>query len=69
MEATLVYPHQLFSPHPALSRNRQVFIIEDPLFFLDHEFPLKFHKQKIVLHHLSINNYYNKLKKEWGLCY
>ena len=64
MEATLVYPHQLFSSHPALSRNRQVFIIEDPLFFLDHEFPLKFHKQKIVLHHLSINNYYNKLKKE-----
>ena len=57
MEATLVYPHQLFSSHPALSRNRQVFIIEDPLFFLDHEFPLKFHKQKIVLHHLSINNY------------
>ena len=64
MEVTLIFPHQLFSSHPAISRNRQVLIVEDPLFFHDHEFPVKFHKQKILLHHLSIDNYYKKLKND-----
>ena len=64
MEVTLIFPHQLFSPHPSISRRRQIFIIEDPLFFRDDEFPLKFHKQKILLHQLSIGNYYKILKND-----
>ncbi|MGY8750886.1 MAG: cryptochrome/photolyase family protein [Fidelibacterota bacterium] len=64
MEVTLIFPHQLFSPHPSISRRRQIFIIEDPLFFRDDEFPLKFHKQKILLHQLSIDNYYKTLKND-----
>ena len=63
MEVTLIFPHQLFSFHPAISRNRQIFIVEDPLFFGDQEFPVKFHKQKILLHKLSIDNYCKILKK------
>jgi deoxyribodipyrimidine photolyase-related protein len=31
MAATLVYPHQWFDPHPAISPGRQVFLLEDPL--------------------------------------
>ena len=62
MEVTLIFPHQLFSFHPAISRNRQIFIVEDPLFFGDQEFPVKFHKQKILLHKLSIDNYCKILK-------
>ena len=57
MEVTLIFPHQLFSFHPAIARSRQIFIVEDPLFFGDQEFPVKFHKQKILLHKLSIDNY------------
>ena len=62
MEVTLIFPHQLFSDHPAISRNRQIFIVEDSLFFGDHVFPVKFHKQKILLHRLSIDNYCKILK-------
>ena len=62
MEVTLIFPHQLFSFHPAIARNRQIFIVEDPLFFGDQEFPVKFHKQKILLHKLSIDNYCKILK-------
>jgi len=62
MEVTVIFPHQLFFPHPALSKNRQVFIIEDSLFFRDYKFPVNFHKQKILLHHISIANYSKELK-------
>ena len=62
MEVTLIFPHQLFSFHPAIARSRQVFLVEDPLFFGDQEFPVKFHKQKILLHKLSIDNYCKILK-------
>ena len=64
MEATIIFPNQLFSPHPAISKQRKIFILEDPLFFKDDKYPALFHKQKILLHCISIKNYYKKLKAQ-----
>ncbi len=50
---TLIYPHQLFLKHPALSKERTVYLIEDPLYFSQY----KFHKQKLVLHRASMKAY------------
>lgn len=55
MEATLIYPHQLFARHPGVARGRPVFLLEDPLFFgNDPHWPLTFHGQKLVLHRASM---------------
>lgn len=52
---SLVFPHQLFEKHPALNKDRPVFLIEDTLFFGDpHATPGRFHKQKIILHRASM---------------
>ena len=53
---TLIFPHQLFKDHPAVKKNRIVYLIEDPLFFGDKNYPTKFHKQKLVFHHASMLN-------------
>jgi deoxyribodipyrimidine photolyase-related protein len=55
--ATVIYPHQLFWPHPALTPGRPVFLIEEPLFI--NEFPT--HRQKALLHRLSLKAYAEKL--------
>ena len=57
MKISLILPHQLFYPNPVLSRSRTVFILEDPIFLNDKEYPTRFHKQKIMLHLLSIKCY------------
>jgi deoxyribodipyrimidine photolyase-related protein len=56
-EAVLIFPHQLFLNHPARSRDRQEILIEDPLFFGDHHYPLKFHIRKLILHRASMERY------------
>ena len=61
MEATLVFPHQLFYPHPSISKKRKIFLIEDPLFLSDCRYPAVFHKQKILLHFLSMRSFREKL--------
>ena len=61
MEATLVFPHQLFYPNPSLSKKRKIFLIEDPLFLSDSRYPAVFHKQKIMLHFLSMRSFKEKL--------
>ena len=61
MNATIIYPNQLFYNHPSLSKKRKVFIIQDPVFFGDKNFSLRFHKQKILLHLLSIKEYNSSL--------
>ena len=63
VKRSIIFPNQLFFPNPILSKNRKVFIIEDPLFFQDHEYPVKFHKQKLLLHFLSLDSYQNELVK------
>ena len=61
-EAVLVFPHQLFKQHPAIQISRQVYMLEEWLFFRQYNF----HKQKLILHrsgmkfyekHLMENNY------------
>ena len=55
--AVLIFPHQLFQPHPASLPNRLHVLLEDPLFFGDLHHPLRFHKQKLMLHRASMQHY------------
>jgi deoxyribodipyrimidine photolyase-related protein len=58
LEATLVFPHQLFETHPGMSESRPVWLIEDPLFFgNDPHWPSRMHVQKLVLHRASMKAY------------
>jgi deoxyribodipyrimidine photolyase-related protein len=52
-EATVIYPHQLFTKHPAIKAGRPIFLVEEPLFLT--EFPI--HTQKLLLHRLSMKAY------------
>lgn len=55
--ATLIYPHQLFAKHPALERDRMVYLIEEPL-LLTHN-PI--HRQRLMLHKLSLDAHERRL--------
>ncbi len=65
-EATLIFPHQLFKEHPALKKNRQVYLLEEWLFFREYNF----HKQKIILHRSGMK-FYEKylLEKKYAVEY
>ncbi|MBA3815865.1 MAG: cryptochrome/photolyase family protein [Parachlamydiaceae bacterium] len=52
-EITLIFPHQMFEKHPALSLQRPVILVEDYLFFRVQNF----HKQKMVLMRASMRFY------------
>ncbi len=54
---SLVFPHQIFEENPALRKNEDVIIFEDPLFFRY----FKFHKKKLVFHRASMKFYENYL--------
>lgn len=56
-EATLIFPHQLFKENPALDKTRRVFLIEDPLFFGDVRYPMKFNKKKLIFHRATMKFY------------
>ncbi|MBL8864920.1 MAG: cryptochrome/photolyase family protein [Planctomycetia bacterium] len=56
--AALVYPHQLFDPHPALVGAAEVVLVEDPLIFRQYWF----HRQKLILHRASLQAYAAKLR-------
>ena len=63
MEISLVYPHQLFSDHPAIKPGRPVALIEDPLFFgTDPDWPQLVHRQKLLLHRASMQAYAEMLR-------
>jgi deoxyribodipyrimidine photolyase-related protein len=53
MEAVIVYPHQLFTHHPAFKTGRVVYLVEEPLFFTHNPA----HVQKLLLHRLSLQQY------------
>lgn len=50
---TLIFPHQLYKQHPAVEGGRQIFLIEEWLFFNQYNFI----KQKLVLHRASMQHY------------
>lgn len=58
MECSLVFPHQLFDPHPALSPQRLVVLVEEELFF--QQYP--FHRQKLVFHRASLQAFEARLQ-------
>lgn len=57
MEATIIYPHQLFSDHPALDEDRPVYLVEESL-ILTHN---PTHRGKLLLHKLSMDAYESEL--------
>ncbi len=64
MEITLIYPHQLFKNHPAIAMGREIWLIEDPLFFgNDPHWPAAMHQQKLMLHRATMKGYEAELKK------
>lgn len=53
----LLYPHQLYQLSD-LPKVETVVVVEEPLYFgMDQEFPLKLHKQKLILHRASMRRY------------
>ncbi len=56
-EATLIFPHQLFKNHPGLKKDRDIYLIETPLFFTGADCSFRFHKKKLLLHRASMQAY------------
>ena len=55
--ALILYPNQLFDVE-LLPKAQRVYMVEEPLLFgTDSQFPLKYHKQKLVLHRASMRRY------------
>jgi deoxyribodipyrimidine photolyase-related protein len=55
--ALLLYPNQLFDAE-LLPKVQRVYLVEEPLLFgTDKEFPMTFHKQKLVLHRAAMRRY------------
>lgn len=51
----LIFPHQLFFDHPGFEmKPDKIILIEDSLFFSDWNYPVNFHKQKLLLHRASM---------------
>jgi deoxyribodipyrimidine photolyase-related protein len=57
----LVFPHQLFAESPLLGNGKEVYLIEEYLFFRQYSF----HKQKIAFHRASMK-YYQRYLQEKG---
>ena len=57
-KAVFIFPHQLFEKHPALAKDRIVYLVEENIFFSQY----KFHKQKLVFHRASMMFYEKYLK-------
>ena len=48
MKFTFIYPNQLFEIHPCITKKRRILLIQDPLFFGDQKYAMKFHKIMVV---------------------
>lgn len=60
MQATLIYPNQLFKTHPAIKKGRSIWIAEDFLFFKIQSF----HRQRLILLRLAMKEYEAFLKEK-----
>ena len=58
-EATIIFPHQLFKNHPAIVKGRDIYLVEEWLFFKQ----FNFHQKKILLHRASMKAYEAFLKE------
>ncbi len=50
---TIIFPHQLFKVHPAVAAGREVYLVEEFLFFSQY----RFHQQKLMFHRASMKAY------------
>ena len=55
---TLIFPHQLFQDHPAVAAERDVFLVEEHLYFNQ----FSFHKHKLFFHRASMLEYKKHLE-------
>ena len=63
MEIVLIFPHQLFAKHPAILNDREIWLVEDPLYFgNDPHWPTRMHAQKLMLHRASMKAYAAELQ-------
>jgi deoxyribodipyrimidine photolyase-related protein len=60
LHAAVVYPHQLFPDTTWMSGIKQVYLVEDPLFFRQY----RFCRQKLLLHRASMKRYADGLKEQ-----
>jgi deoxyribodipyrimidine photolyase-related protein len=60
VQAILIFPHQLFEHHPGLPLSKQVWMVEEHLFFSQYPF----HQAKLVLHRASMKAYAHRLEKQ-----
>ncbi|MCF8230221.1 MAG: cryptochrome/photolyase family protein [Bacteroidales bacterium] len=63
--ASLIFPHQLFRNNPCLGKDRQVFIIEESLYFRQY----KFHRHKLVHQRASMKYYQDFLEADHSSTY
>ena len=52
-EIALIFPHQLFEAHPAVHIDREIYLIEEHLFFKQYNF----HQQKLAFHRATMKSY------------
>ena len=56
--AGLIFPHQLFKPHPVIRQDvEKVCLVEESLFFGDDLYPLNLHRQKLAYHVATLDAY------------
>ena len=61
----LLFPNQLFEKHECVSPNtHKIVLIEDELFFKDHQYPVNFHHKKLIFHRASMQCYFADLKSQ-----
>jgi len=60
MDASLIFPYQLYQDNPVLKKDRPVYLLEDDLYFGQYAF----HKQKLILHRASMKAYADHLSRK-----
>lgn len=58
MDVTLIFPHQLFDPHPALARRRPVVLAEEPRFFTE----FRYHRRTLAFRRAILQLYRRRLE-------
>ena len=58
MNCTLIFPNNLFEDKRFINKDSKTFVFQDPLFFNDEKYPVKFNKKKILMHLLSTEKYH-----------
>ena len=58
MNCTLIFPNNLFENRSFFDKKSKIFIFQDPIFFKDEKYPVKFNKKKILMHLLTTEKYH-----------